>query len=348
MISKRTAAAFLAASLFFGGTFVAAKGGLAYFPPLLFVALRFDIAAVVLALAVLATRPLADVLPRTRGDVGAILAAGGLSIGLTNAFLFVGQGSVTSAVGAVVFSLNPILTPLFAALLLAEERLSRRAAAGLAIGLVGVAVALHPDPTSFLAGGTGKLLILGGAASAALGSVLIRRADADLDSTARTVWAFPVGALLTHALAAAAGEGMGHIAWSGPAAVALGYVGIFAGAVAFIAYFDILDAAGPNRANLVFYVIPLVATVGGAVVLGEAMSALTLVGFLVVFVGFAVIGTEHVDVRDRLPGSPELPGRKSIPGSGRIAARVSGGREVFVADGGTTTADDRSVASDPK
>ena len=116
--SRRTLVLFAVASLLFGGTFVAAKAGLAYFPPLLFVALRFDVAALALIGYVVATRSRDELVPRTRDDLVGILATGVLSIGLTNALLFVGQQHATSAVGAIVFSLNPILTPVFAALLL--------------------------------------------------------------------------------------------------------------------------------------------------------------------------------------------------------------------------------------
>lgn len=301
--SRRTVLAFLATSVLFGGTFVGAKYGLDYFPPLLFVSLRFDLAAAALAGYVLLTRSRDELLPRTRSDIAAILAAGGFSIGLTNAFLFVGQQYASSAIGAIVFSLNPILTPVFAAVLLRDEALSRRAAAGMAIGLLGVVLVVNPTPESLLAGGLGKLLLLGGAASAALGSVLIRRADGDLPSTTRTAWAFPLGALLTHALAAANGETLSQVTWTTTGVAALAFVGVFAGAVAFIAYFTLLDDAGPTHANLVFYLVPLAATVGGWAILGETVSAFTVLGFLVVFTGFAVIGSENVDVdvRDFLP-----------------------------------------------
>ncbi|GGL52564.1 DMT family transporter [Halocalculus aciditolerans] len=294
MAARRTALAFLAASLLFGGTFVAAKYGLQFFPPLLFVSLRFDVAAVALAAYVLLTRPLRSLLPRSRRDLAAIAAAGVFSVGLTNAFLFVGQQYATSAIGAIVFSLNPILTPVFAALLLDDERLSRRTALGMAVGLLGVAVVVNPTPDSLLAGGLGKLLLLGGAASAALGSVLIRRADGDLSSTTRTAWAFPLGALLTHALAAADGQTLDAVTWTHTGLAALAFVGVFAGALAFIAYFTLLDDAGPTHANLIFYVVPLAATAGGALVLDETITPLTVAGFLVVFAGFAIIGSRHL------------------------------------------------------
>ncbi|MFB6189564.1 MAG: DMT family transporter [Halapricum sp.] len=291
---RRAIAAFLATSVLFGGTFVAAKAGLAYIPPLLFVALRFDIAAVVLAAFAFATIPRRELLPRTRSDVLGIVATGVFAIGLANGFLFVGQQSASSAVGAIISSLNPILTPVFAAVFLADERLSKRGAIGMALGLLGVGLVVHPDPATVFAGGLGKLLFLAGAASGALGTVLIRRADASLSSTARTAWGLPLAALLTHGASLASGESASTIVWTPQAVAALAYVGIFAGALAYIAYFGLIDTAGAIKSNLVFYVVPVVATLGGWALLGESISALTVAGFVVIFAGFAVLGSESL------------------------------------------------------
>ena len=303
-VGRRSLAAFAAAGILFGGTFVAAKAGLDYFPPLLFVALRFDVAAVALLGYAAVTTPRADFLPRTRRDAAGILATGVLAIGLTNAMLFVGQEYTTSAAAAIVFSLNPILTPVFAALLLTDEHLSTRGVLGMALGFVGVALVVNPDPSTLLDGGVGKLVLFGGAVSGALGSVLIRRAGGGLSSTVRTAWGLPFAALCCHLLSLAVGESPAAVEWTPAAVLALAYVGLLAGAVAYIAYFGLLDAAGAIRANLVFYAVPVVAAVGGWVVLGETISALAVTGFVTIFTGFAVLGSESVDLpalRGRLP-----------------------------------------------
>jgi drug/metabolite transporter (DMT)-like permease len=294
---RRALAAFAVAGILFGGTFVAAKAGLDYFPPLLFVALRFDVAAVALGAYAVATTPRDRLLPRTRRDAAGILATGVLAIGLTNALLFVGQAYTTSAVAAIVFSLNPILTPIFAALLLADERLSRRGVAGMALGFVGVALVVNPDPATLLDLGVGKAILLAGAIVGALGSVLIRWSGDSLSSTVRTAWGLPFAAALTHLLSWWAGESPGAVVWHPEAIAALAYVGLLAGAVAYIAYFGLLDAAGAIRANLVFYAVPVVAAVGGWALLGELVSTLAVGGFVTIFAGFAVIGSESIDVR---------------------------------------------------
>jgi drug/metabolite transporter (DMT)-like permease len=297
---RRSLVAFAAAGILFGGTFVAAKAGLAYFPPLLFVAFRFDVAAVALLVYAAATTPRRELLPRTRRDVAGILATGVLAIGVTNALLFVGQEYTTSAVAAIVFSLNPILTPIFAALLLADERLSLRGVGGMALGFVGVALVVDPDPATLLALDVGKAILLAGAVTGAVGSVLIRWAGGSLSSTARTAWGLPFAAALCHLLSWSAGESPGAIVWHPEAVAALAYVGLLAGAVAYIAYFGLLDSAGAIRANLVFYAVPVVAAVGGWALLGESISTLAVSGFVTIFAGFAVIGSESIDVRSRL------------------------------------------------
>ncbi|QSX01132.1 DMT family transporter [Haloterrigena alkaliphila] len=304
MMDRRTIAFFVLSSLFFGGTFVAAKAGLAYFPPLTFVALRFDVAALVMLAYVAVTASREELRPRTRGDVVGILATGGLVIGLSNALLFVGQQYATSAVGAIVFSLNPILTPVFAAVLLSDERLSRRGTAGMVLGLLGVALVVSPDPANLLGGdAVGRAILFAGAVSAALGAVLIRRAGstATLSSTVRIAWGLPIAAVLCHAFAWGAGESVGDVTWSADAVLALGYVSLVAGVLAYIAYFGLLEATSAIEANLIFYVVPVVSTLGGAALLGESIAPAAVLGFLTIFAGFAVLGSESIDLRARLP-----------------------------------------------
>lgn len=286
---------FLAASVFFGGTFVAAKAGLSYLPPLLFVAFRFDIGAVLLIAYAVIKFPKQELLPRTRSDFAGILAAGVFAIGLANASLFVGQQYVTSAVGSIIYSLNPILTPVLAATLLSDESISGYGIGGMLLGFVGVGLVVNINPTSLLGGGiVGKTIMFVAACFGALGAVLIRWADSSLPSTVRTAWGLPVGALICHLLSIAAGEQLAMVQWTLEAVLSIGYVGVFSGALAFIAYFGLLDEIGAIRGNLVFYVVPIVATLGGWALLSETISTVTIVGFIVIFIGFAIIGREPI------------------------------------------------------
>lgn len=287
---------FLATAIFFGGTFVAAKAGLEYMPPLLFVALRFDVAAVLLLGYVLLALPREQWLPKTLGDLAGIAAAGLLSIGLANAMIFLGQQYISSAVASIIFSLSPILTPAFAAVLLSDERLDRFEAVGMAVALVGVAVVIDLNAANLLASvGIGYAILLVGAVGISLGGVLIRRADPPMPSTARTAWGLPVGAAFCHLLAGIRGEQFTAIEWTPGAVIALGYVSVFSGVLAYIAYFGLIDDIGATRSNLAFYLVPVVAALGGWVFLDEAITAMTVAGFLVVFTGFAILNCEQLE-----------------------------------------------------
>jgi drug/metabolite transporter (DMT)-like permease len=168
----------------------------------------------------------------------------------------------------------------------------------MALGLLGVGLVVSPDPSNLLSGGVvGKLLLLGSAVAGALGTVLIRRADSDLSSTVRTAWGLVPAAALCHLLSLGAGESAASVTWAPAALVALGYVGLVAGAVAYITYFGLVDATGAIKANLVFYVVPLVATLGGWALLEETISTSAVTGFLVVFAGFVVIGSDSLNYR---------------------------------------------------
>ncbi len=293
--STRSVVMFLATAIFFGGTFVAAKAGIEYMPPLLFVALRFDVAAALLFGYVVLTHSREEWLPTTRADLAGIAATGLLSIGLANAMIFLGQQYVSSAVASIVFSLNPILTPVFAGVLLSDEHLRPFEAVGMVVALLGVGIVIELDPVNLLASaGIGHAILLVGAVGAALGGVLIRRADGPMSSTARTAWGLPVGAMLCHLLALSRGEHLSAIEWTSAGLVALGYVSVFSGVLAYIAYFGLIDEIGAIRTNLAFYLVPVVAALGGWAFLGETITPTTVAGFLVVFAGFAILNREQL------------------------------------------------------
>ena len=104
-----------------------------------------------------------------------------------------------------------------------------------------------------------------------------------------TGWAMLVGGLVLHLLSLVAGEPV-PASVAEPAAVgAVAYLGVFSTALAFIIYFTILHDRGAFEASLVAYLVPVVATVVGVTILGETVGVLSLVGFVVVFLGFALL-----------------------------------------------------------
>jgi len=111
----RNLSLFLILAAVWGSAFMAIKAGLTYFPPVLFAALRYDVAGVVML--AYAAYVVDDPIPRGRDDEWTTVAVGAtLIIAAYHAFLFIGESdpAVTSAVAAVIVSLSPVLTTVFA------------------------------------------------------------------------------------------------------------------------------------------------------------------------------------------------------------------------------------------
>jgi len=279
-------ALFVTLATVWGLSFPAISVGLDHLPPLLFAAFRYDTAAVLLLGYAVATTD--SWRPVGRNDLQAVLW-GGLFLVAGNGLLFIGQQTVPSGVAAIQQALVPIMTALWALLLLGE-RISPVGAVGVAVGFLGVGLIVQPDPNDLLAGDTlGRLIILGQVSSVSLGGVLIDRAAPSMERVAMTGWAMLLGGVVLHLLSLGAGE---RAPATLPDPVALGavvYLGVFSTALAFVIYFTILDERGAFETNLVTYLVPVVATVAGVVLLGESVGPLSVAGFLVVFLGFALL-----------------------------------------------------------
>jgi drug/metabolite transporter (DMT)-like permease len=290
---------FLLLAVLWGSAFTAIKAGLEAFPPVLFAALRYDVAGVlVLVYAAVATDRWR---PRSRGEWGLVTVGSVLLIAAYHVFLFVGEQGTTSAAAAIIVSLSPVLTAGFARAFLPDERLTVLGIVGLLVGFVGVVVLSEPDPVNLLAAGTvSKGLVLLAAASFALGSVLTRRIDAELPIETMEAWSMVGGALLMHVVSVGIGESVASVHWTTTAAVSLGYLAIGASVVGFLLYFHLLDTLGPIQVNLVSYAAPIAAGATGIVFLGERPDLATAVGFGCIVVGFVFI--KRAALRDLLRG----------------------------------------------
>ncbi|MBV0901192.1 DMT family transporter [Haloarcula salina] len=300
----RNAILFVALAVAWGSAFTAIKAGLAYFPPVLFAAFRYDLAGVMmLGYAAVVTD---QWLPRSRADWAVVGIGGTLMIAAYHALLFVGELGTTSAAAAIVVSLSPILTTGFARAFLPDERLTPLGIVGLLVGFLGVVALSNPDPGNLLDPRTVSLsLVFLAAACFALGSVLTRRFDDDLAIETMEAWSMLLGALLMHGISAALSESVADVRWTGEALLALSYLVVVASALGFLIYFDLLERLGPIEINLVSYAAPVVAAATGLLVLGETPTVATGVGFACILVGFGLLKRDALRTElARLGGAP--------------------------------------------
>jgi drug/metabolite transporter (DMT)-like permease len=287
-VRYRNLSLFVLLAVAWGSAFTAIKAGLEFFPPVLFAALRYDLAGLVmLGYAAYATPRWR---PRTRAEWLAVGVGGVLMIAAYHAFLFIGEQGTSSAAAAIIVSLSPILTTGFARAFLPEERLTPLGVLGLLFGFAGVVVLSNPDPNDLLTTRTiSQFLVFLAATSFALGSVLTRRIEAELPIETMEAWSMLLGALVMHGASVGIAESWATVRWTGEALLALGYLVVVASALGFLVYFDLLDRLGPIEINLVSYAAPVVAAITGLVFLHETPTLLTVAGFLLVFAGFGLL-----------------------------------------------------------
>ncbi len=115
-------------------------------------------------------------LPREPRMYGHLAVMGLFSVALPFGLITWAEQSVDSSLAAVLTGAVPLFVIPFAALFLPAERITLKAVAGIAIGLVGVAVVVGFDPAS-LAGNEliAEIALIGAAASYAVGGVYARR-----------------------------------------------------------------------------------------------------------------------------------------------------------------------------
>ncbi len=289
MRSYRNGGLFLLLSVLWGSSFMAIKVGLDYIPPVLFAALRYDIAGVImLGYAAYATDYWR---PRTRADWLTVLIGGTLIIALYNAFLFIGQQGVTSGVAAILIAMNPILATGFSRVFLPDERLTTGGIVGLALGFLGVGLVANPGavgaaPTELLYPG----FVLLAAVCVALGSVLLQRVDSGISTEGMVAWSTVIGAVILHVMSGALPtESVAAVSITTESVLVVAYLAVFASALGYFIYFDLLERLGAIEINLVSYTVPVFAALSGWVVLSEVLTWSAVGGFGLIALGFVLI-----------------------------------------------------------
>jgi len=263
------------------------------FSPVLFAALRFDVAgAVVLAVALARKSPLR---PRGRKQWIAIGVAAVFNVTLYHALLFWGEVHTSAAVGAVIVGLNPLLTTLLSRWLLSDERVGLGGVLGLGLGLAGIVIlALLKGGSLLDVRGVAELACLGAILAWSTGSILVRRTQHGMDVFAFTAWQMLVGAAILHVSSLVfdplIDPARGAFAvWDLDGVLSLLYLAVVSSAVGFVIYFTLLERVGPIRVNLVSNVAPLFAALAGFLILGEAFELRTLLAFALILTGFVLV-----------------------------------------------------------
>jgi probable blue pigment (indigoidine) exporter len=194
--------------------------------------------------------------------------------------LFLGAYHLPGGLASTIGASAPLAVMAFAWLLIHEPPgLVRVAAAG--VGLVGVGLLVLRDPGGVDA--IGVAAALGSVVMSSLGFVLVKRWPAPVDMLTLVSWQLVAGGLLLVPVAAVV-EGAPPAV--DPGAV-LGYVwiGSVGTVLAYLCWFHGLATMKAGAVSLIGLVNPVVATLLGVVVAGEAFGLGTAVGMVLVLGG---------------------------------------------------------------
>jgi drug/metabolite transporter (DMT)-like permease len=293
-VSRKTWQTLLAFSIIYfvwGSTFLAIRIGVHEVPPLVFAAMRFFTAGLVLFGFMLAR---GEHPPAGRQWLS-ILFLAVLIFVVDYGLLFWAEQRVPSGIAAVMMATIPAFTALAEIVILRTQRLSLRLAIALLIGIGGVAVlmsrslALPGAPVDR----TGALALLAGGISWSLASVLSRKLPLPASKVMNSGAQMLTGGVLLAIAAAAFGElhdfqplALSHAAW-----LSLIYLIVFGSIVGFTAYLWLLHHESPTRVATYAYVNPVVAVLLGFLFGGETIGLRTSLGILLIVVSVVAITT---------------------------------------------------------
>lgn len=267
--------AYAATWLIWGSTYLAIRWVVETVPPFLTVALR-SLAAGLILLAWARFR--GDEAP-TRAQWLAAIAAGAMYFLIGHGGLFWAEQRVASGPAALMIATEHFWIVLIAWMIPGGRAPSRRAALGIAIGLVGVGLLTLGGSSEGGLDAVGAAVLVIAAASWGAGSIYFtgeRRPASPLYASGMPL---VMGGLLLTGASAAFGE-MARVRAADFTPIAIGsllYLVIFGSVVAFTAFTWLVETEGPSRAASYVYINPFVAVILGWALADETLTTRMLV-----------------------------------------------------------------------
>ena len=306
-------------ALLWGSSFLWIAIALRGFSPVQIVLIRLALGAIVVVIIAYA-RGLR--LP-TSGRIWLHLTVAALFANAIPYTLFaIGEQHVSSSVAGVLNATTPLWTLVIAFATGHERRISAAKTAGFTVGLIGTLLIFSPWQSGSQIASLGGLVCLGASASYGVSyvymdSFLARRGIPPLVLSAGQLIA---AAVLLALVLPFAGLQTVRLRWDAVAALAV--LGILGTGIAYILNYRLITDEG-TTASVVTYLLPIVAVILGAAILGDHITAQIIAGMLIVLTGVAITRRDRPASKPRndLPhGLPHaLPNLTVVDQGGRDA-----------------------------
>jgi drug/metabolite transporter (DMT)-like permease len=270
-----------------GSTYVAIRIMDETIPPLIGAAVRYVLAGIAMY-AFLAWRR--GEAPRVTGrELGSVALVSVLLLTGGNGFVSFAEQHVPAGLASLVVASVPLWLLLMR--WLSRERPSRATLAGLAVGFLGVALLVFRGGHQQGVSVPHLLIVVGASLSWALGSFASSRLPMPADASVGTAVEMMIGGVALAVLGPLIGEHWAAVTAhaSLKSLLAIAYLALFGSILAFTAYVWLLQHAPLSRVSTYAYVNPVVAVLLGALLLGERITTITVLGGAVILVAVAVV-----------------------------------------------------------
>ncbi|MEA2427198.1 MAG: hypothetical protein QOF37_826 [Thermoleophilaceae bacterium] len=247
-------------------------------PPAFVAWSRVVLAAVVL----LALAWRAGALRTLRGKWRWLAAYAVLEISIPFPMIAFGERHVASSLAAIIIAAVPLFVALLAIRFDQAERATGRRLVGLLVGLGGVVALVGIDVAGRGDERLGAAAIVLAAMGYAAGPMIYKRQLGEIDPRATMGASLAIAALVLTPFAAVDPP---RAMPSADALAAIGVLGIFCTAIAFVVFTGLLLEVGPGRASVITYINPVVAVALGVTILGERPGAGAIAGLLLILAG---------------------------------------------------------------
>lgn len=277
------------AVIVWGASFIATKLALRDLAPVTVVWLRFAIGVIILGVATWMRKQL--VLPQKK-DILYLTLLGFLGITFHQWLQSTGLQTVQASTTAWIVATTPIFMGVLSWLFL-HEKLSWLQLTGIVMATVGVLLVVSKGNLEALFSGhfgtTGDILILISAPNWAVFSILSTRGLKKYPASQMMFYVMTIGWLFTTMLffTSRSISNTDHITW--PSLAGVGFLGIFCSGLAYIAWYDGLQALSATQIGAFLYLEPLIAVLVAWAILGEPLIPITLLGGAIILVGVRMV-----------------------------------------------------------
>lgn len=290
--------------LFWGSTYLGIDIAVQTIPPALMCAVRFLVAGVVMLAVCAVTGRKVWYSPKQlalTALVGVLLLMGG------NLTLSYAELTVPSGLAALILAVTPLWFMVLDSWLLGDHHISSRGKAGLACGIVGLAVLFWPELRS--SGSIGHkefwaaFSLIAGSFSWALGSVLSKRWQSSMDVFSATGWQVTAAGVANGLVAIVIGD-FSRVVWTARGIGAIAYLVVCGSWIGYTAYVWLLEHVPTAKVSTYAYVNPVVAVFLGWLVMHEKVDRFILAGSAIVVLSVVLVTSAKVrnkTVAEELP-----------------------------------------------